>query len=151
MAGPLALTNATANYILFTLAMAQAPLTAQELSKRAGKSYNTVKAVVDADARVTKLGKHPIRYHLAKPEQLDQQLIRVEGKPPAEGWVEWIGKVRPKLTRLTDIDSDMDSKSLRQQGMVLEALGINLLSLGKEIQKHSNKPDWYTILGGSND
>lgn len=143
--------NANTNYILFTLAMAQAPLTAQELSKRTGKSYNTVKAVVDADERVTKLGKHPLRYHLAKPQELDQQLIRIAGDTPTEGWVQWIGKVRPKLTRLTDIDSDMDSKSLRQQGMVLEALGINLLSLGKEIQKHSDKPDWYTLLGGKNE
>jgi hypothetical protein len=143
-------TPATKNQILFALAMAQAPLTVQELCKRTGKSYNTVKAVVE-DGRVTKLGKHPVRYHLAKPDQLDQEVIRVEGKQPSEGWVRWMQKVQPKLVRLTDLDSASDSSALKKQGMVLEALGINIVSLGRELQKNKDKPDWYELMGGTVD
>jgi len=137
--------------VLFSLALSQSPLTIDDLSKRTNKSYNTVKSVLKSEERVQKMGHYPARYYLSKPEELDSELVRIKGEQPKEGWVPWLNKVRPKLLRLTDIDSSMVTKDIRNQGLVLEALGTNLLSLGKAMQKHSDKPDWFELIGGSND
>lgn len=135
--------------VLFTLAMAQSPLTVDDLSKRTGKSYNTVKKVLKSEQRVQKVGHYPARYYLSKPEEIDSELVRVTGEQPKEGWVPWLDKVRPKIVRLTEIDSTAHTKDVRNQGLVLEALGTNLLSLGRTMQRVSDEPNWYELIGGT--
>ena len=48
--------------MLFTLALAESPLSIPDLAKRTGRSYNTVKKVVATDVQVTVLPGKPARY-----------------------------------------------------------------------------------------
>lgn len=135
--------------VLFTLAIANAPMTIGDVAFRSKVSYNTIKKIVDADERVTKVGKHPTMYYMAKPDVLDEQVIRLSGDTPREGWVEWVAKVSPKLAQFVRIDRANDSDTVHKQGMVLEALGTNLILLGRQLQEHADKPDWFTLIGGN--
>ena len=137
--------------VLFTLAIANAPMTIGDIAFRSKVSYNTIKKIVDADERVTKVGKHPTMYYMAKPDVLDEQVIRLSGDTPREGWVEWVTKVSPKLAQFVRIDRANDSDTVHKQGMVLEALGTNLILLGRQLQEHADKPDWFTLIGGNED
>jgi len=137
--------------VLFTLAIANAPMTIGDIAFRSKVSYNTIKKIVDADERVTKVGKHPTMYYMAKPDVLDEQVIRLSGDTPREGWVEWAAKVSPKLAQFVRIDRANDSDTVHRQGMVLEALGTNLILLGRQLQEHADKPDWFTLIGGNED
>ena len=137
--------------VLFTLAIANAPMTIGDIAFRSKVSYNTIKKIVDADERVTKVGKHPTMYYMAKPDVLDEQVIRLSGDTPREGWVEWVAKVSPKLAQFVRIDRANDSDTVHKQGMVLEALGTNLILLGRQLQEHADKPDWFTLIGGNED
>lgn len=134
--------------VLFTLAIANTPLTLGDLAFRAGVSYNTAKKIIDADERVTKMGKHPTMYYLGTPDVLDEQVVRLSGDTPKEGWVGWLAKVSPKLTDFVKIDKTRLSDDVRKQGLVLEALGMNLILAGRQLQQHADKPDWFTIIGG---
>jgi len=134
--------------VLFTLAIANSPLTIGDLAFRSGVSYNTVKKIVAADERVTHVGSHPMMYYMAKPDILDEQVIRLSGDKPIEGWVKWFAKISPKLAQFVRIDKTASSEDVHKQGIVLEALGSNLILAGRELQKHSDKPDWFTLLGG---
>ncbi len=135
--------------MLFTLAIANAPMTIGDIAFRSKVSYNTIKKIVDADERVTKVGKHPTMYYMAKPDVLDEQVIRLSGDEPREGWVEWVAKVSPKLAQFVRLDKSALSEDVRKQGMVLEALGTNLIFMGRKLQKHSEKPEWFTLMGGN--
>lgn len=137
--------------VLFTLALARAPLSIPDLAKRTGRSYNTVKKVVTKEVQVSTVPGKPTRYHLAMPEQLQSDVIRVSGEQPAEGWVRWTAKVRPKLIELTTLDKTRQLDEVKKQGMILEALGINLVSLGRALQNNADQPDWYTQIGGNED
>ena len=141
--------NSKETLVLFTLAIANAPLTIGDLAFRSGVSYNTVKKIVAADERVTTVGSHPAMYYLAKPDVLDEQVIRLSGDKPVEGWVAWFEKVSPKLAQFVRIDRTAASDDVRKQGLVLEALGTNLIIAGRELQKHADKPDWFTLIGGN--
>lgn len=137
--------------VLFTLALAESPLSIPDLAKRTGRSYNTVKKVVATDVQVTVLPGKPARYYLAMPEQLKGDVIRVSDDRPQEGWVAWLGKVRPKLVELTALDRTQQLGEVNKQGMVLEALGVNFVSLGRDLQKYAMDPDWYSQIGGDED
>jgi hypothetical protein len=134
--------------VLFTLAIANGPLTIGDLSFRSGVSYNTVKKIVLADDRVTHVGSHPTMYYMAKPDILDEQVIRLSGDKPIEGWVKWFAKISPKIVDFIRIDKSRLSEDVRKQGLVLEALGTNLVIAGRELQAHADKPDWFTLIGG---
>jgi hypothetical protein len=136
------------NLVLFTLAIANTPLTIGDIGFRCGVSYNTVKKIVTEDGRVVAFGGYPALYHLAKPSELDEQVIRLHGDEPKEGWVAWVKKVAPKLSEFIRIDKTRLSEDVRKQGMVLEALGTNVILLGRKLQKHSEEPDWFTLIGG---
>jgi len=135
-------------FVLFTLAIANTPLTIGDIAFRSGVSYNTVKKIVTEDDRVTAFGGYPALYHLAKPSELDEQVIRLQGDEPKEGWVDWVRKVAPKLSEFIRIDKSRLSDDVRKQGMVLEALGTNFILLGRKLQEHSKDPDWFTKIGG---
>jgi hypothetical protein len=137
------------NLVLFTLAIANTPLTIGDIGFRCGVSYNTVKKIVTEDGRVVAFGGYPALYHLAKPSELDEQVIRLHGDEPKEGWVDWVKKVAPKLSEFIRIDKTRLSEDVRKQGMVLEALGTNVILLGRKLQKHSEEPDWFTLIGGN--
>lgn len=79
---------------------------------------------------------------------MDEQVIRLHGDTPKEGWVRWVEKIAPKLSDFARLDKTRLSEDVRKQGMVLEALGTNLILLGRQLQAHSDKPDWFTIMGG---
>jgi hypothetical protein len=134
--------------VLFTLAIANGPLTIGDLSFRSGVSYNTVKKIVLGDDRVTHVGSHPTMYYMAKPDILDEQVIRLSGDKPIEGWVKWFAKISPKIVDFIRIDKSRLSEDVRKQGLVLEALGTNLVIAGRELQAHADKPDWFTLIGG---
>ena len=135
--------------VLFTLAISNTPLTIGDIAFRSGVSYNTVKKIVLSDERVTSVGTHPARYYMAKPDELDAQVIRLHGDEPKEGWSTWVKKVAPKLSEFIRIDKTRLSEDVRKQGMVLEALGTNLILLGRKLQDNANKPDWFTLIGGN--
>lgn len=137
--------------VLFTLAIANTPMTISDIAFRSKVSYNTIKKIVDADERVTKVGKHPTRYYMGKPDVLDEQVIRLHGDTPKEGWVRWAEKISPKLSQFVRIDKERLSDDVQKQGMVLEALGTNLILLGRELCAHADKPDWFTLIGGNED
>jgi hypothetical protein len=137
--------------VLFTLAIANTPLTIGDISFRSKVSYNTVKMIVTGDDRVSSVGKHPVLYYMAKPDVLDEQVIRLTGDTPKEGWVRWIAKVSQKLVSFVTIDKARLSDDVRKQGMVLEALGMNLILFGRALQEHADKPDWFTLIGGDED
>jgi hypothetical protein len=141
--------NSKETIVLFTLAVANAPLTIGNLAFRAGVSYNTAKKIVEADERVTSIGKHPTTYYMAKPDILDEQIIRLSGDKPIEGWVAWFEKVSPKLAQFVRIDRTASSDDVHKQGIVLEALGTNLIIAGRELQQHADQPDWFTLIGGN--
>jgi len=141
--------NSKETLVLFTLAIANAPLTIGDLAFRSGVAYNTAKKVVEADERVTSVGSHPTMYYLGKPDVLDEQVIRLSGDKPAEGWVTWFAKVSPKLAQFVRIDRTAVSDDVHKQGLVLEALGTNLILAGRELQQHADKPDWFTLIGGN--
>lgn len=134
--------------VLFTLAVANSPLTIGDIAFRSGVSYNTVKKIVRGDIKVTNCGGYPALYHLAKPNELDEQIIRLQGDEPKEGWATWATKIAPKLTEFIRIDKARLSEDVYKQGMVLEALGTNFILLGRKLQKHSGEPDWFTLIGG---
>jgi hypothetical protein len=134
--------------VLFALAIANTPLTVGDIAFRSGVSYNTVKKIVESDERVSQVGTHPLRYYMAKPDVLDEQVIRLSGDEPREGWVAWLGKVSPKLAQFVRVDKTALSDDVRKQGMVLEALGMNLLLAGRKLQEHADEPDWFTLIGG---
>ena len=137
--------------VLFTLAIANAPLTLSELAFRTGKSYNTVKKIVEADERVTLLEGHPTRYYMAVPEAMEQNVIRFEYDTPKGGWVDWIRKVTPKMPVLLTLDKTALSDDVYKQAVVVEALGINLVQFARKLRENYDKPDWFTLLGGSED
>jgi hypothetical protein len=56
--------------------------------------------------------------------------------------------IAPKLSDFARLDKARLSEDVKKQGMVLEALGTNLILLGRELQSHADKPDWFTIMGG---
>lgn len=135
--------------VLFTLAIANAPMTISDVAFRSKVSYNTIKKIVDADERVSKIGKHPTLYYMGKPDVLDEQVIRLHGDTPREGWVEWVAKVSSKLAQFVRVDKTALSEDVRKQGLVLEALGTNLILFGRQLQEHAEKPDWFTLIGGN--
>jgi hypothetical protein len=59
--------------------------------------------------------------------------------------------VSPKLTEFVKIDKSRLSDDVRKQGLVLEALGMNLILAGRQLQQHADKPDWFTLIGGNED
>jgi hypothetical protein len=62
-----------------------------------------------------------------------------------------VEKIAHKLVEFVRVDKERLSDDVRKQGMVLEALGTNLILFGRELQKHSDKPDWFTLIGGNED
>lgn len=134
--------------VLFTLAIANAPLSLSELAFRTGKSYNTVKKIVEADERVGVTKEYPTRYFMAMPEVLEQNVIRFEFDTPPGGWVSWIEKATPKIARLISIDKTALPDDLYKQAVVVEALGINLVQFARKLKEYSDKPDWFTLMGG---
>lgn len=143
------MTDSKKTLVLFTLAIANGPMTIGDIAFRSRVSYNTVKKIVTSDERVSAVGRHPTHYYLAKPDVLDEQVIRLSGDIPKEGWVNWIKKVSPKLTQFVRIDKTVSSDIVHKQGMVLEALGTNFIIFGRTLQEHSDKPDWFTLIGGN--
>lgn len=135
-------------HVLFALAMSQAPLSLQELAVRTSKSYNTVKKIVEPDERVQKLEGRPVRYYLAMPDELNKDVVSIDRSKPKEGWVTWMQKIRPKLSRLTELNKELSLDAVKSQGKVIEAIGSQLILLGRELQEKSEYPDWYTQLGG---
>lgn len=134
--------------VLFALAIANTPLTIGDVAFRSKVSYNTVKKVVTNDERVRQVGSHPALYYMDRPDFLNEQIIRLKGDEPSEGWVQWVAKVAPKLPQFVRLDKTASSDDIAKQGMVLEALGTNLIFMGRKLQEHHNKPDWYTLMGG---
>lgn len=134
--------------VLFTLAIANTPLTISELAFRTGKSYNTVKTVLSGDDRVSVLEGHPTRYYLAKPDVLDEQVVRLQGDTPKEGWVKWAESVSPLARTFIKLDKGRAPEDVANQAVVLEALGTNLLLMGRQLKEHADKPDWFTLMGG---
>lgn len=134
--------------VLFTLYLANAPLTISELSFRSGKSYNTIKSVLSTDDRVIKLEGHPTRYYFKPIDELDVDVVRLQNSMPKDGWVSWIGKVLPKVANLITIDKTRSSEDIHKQALVVEALGINLIQFARELNEHHDKPDWFTLMGG---
>lgn len=136
-------------HVLFALAISQAPLSLQELAIRTNKSYNTVKKVVEPDDRVQKIEGRPTRYYLAMPDELNKDVITVDRTTPKEGWVNWIARIGPKLGRLTELNKELQLEAVHSQGKILEALGSQLILLGRELQEKSDQPDWYELIGGN--
>jgi hypothetical protein len=139
------------NLVLYTLAIANAPLSISELAFRSGASYNTVKKILATDERVVKSGTHPTRYSFVKPEVLDVQVVRLQNDVPPRGWVTWIRAITPKVASLLTIDKARPSEDLVKQAIVVEALGVNLIQFARELKEHADKPEWFTLMGGNED
>lgn len=134
--------------VLFALAIANTPLTIGDIAFRSKVSYNTVKKVVTENEKVRSVDTYPTLYYIDKIDAIDEQVIRLTADAPSEGWVQWIAKVSPKLAQFVRLDKTAPLDNVAKQGMVLEALGTNLILMGRELQKHADQPDWYTLMGG---
>jgi predicted transcriptional regulator len=139
------------NLVLFTLAVANAGLTVGDLAFRTGKSYNTVKKILEADERVMTDDGYPTRYYMKIPAELEQNVIRFEYDTPKDGWVSWLHRVMPKISRLLRLDKTAKTDDIYKQAVVVEALAINLVQFARELKEHSDKPDWFTLMGGKED
>jgi hypothetical protein len=139
------------NLVLFTLAIANAPLTIGDLAFRTNKSYNTVKKILETDERVMVLEGYPTRYYTKIPSELEQNVIRFEYDTPKEGWVSWVKKVTPKIARLLSVDKTAQPDDLYKQAVVVEALAINLVQFARQLKEHSDKPEWFMLMGGNED
>lgn len=135
--------------VLFTLAIANAPLTVGELAFRSGKSYNTVKKILETDARVVKTGSYPNTYYMKMPSILNQTVIRFEHDEPPMGWVKWLKKVDKVIRSLIAIDKTAQPDDLYKQAVVIEAMAINLIQFARQLKDNASKPDWFTLMGGN--
>jgi hypothetical protein len=88
---------------------------------------------------------------MAVPEAMEQNVIRFEYDTPNNGWVDWIRKVTPKMPVLLRIDKTALSDDVYKQAVVVEALGINLVQFARKLRENYDKPDWFTLVGGSED
>jgi hypothetical protein len=88
---------------------------------------------------------------MAVPEAMEQNVIRFEYDTPKGGWVDWIRKVTPKMPVLLTLDKTALSDDVYKQAVVVEALGINLVQFARQLRENYDKPDWFTLLGGSED
>jgi hypothetical protein len=139
------------NLVLFTLAIANAPLTIGDLAFRSNKSYNTVKKIVETDERVVKTGSYPNTYYMKLPSILNQTVIRFEHDEPPMGWVKWLKKVDPVIRSLIAIDKTAKPDDLYKQAVVIEAMAINLVAFARQLKDNASKPDWFTLMGGKED
>lgn len=137
--------------VLFTLAMARTPLSIPDLAKRTGRSYNTVKKIVTTELQVTAVPGKPTKYKLGLPRELEVEVVRVSNTMPEEGWVDWLRKVRAKFAQMTELDKMATADQVNRQGLLLEALGVSLVSLGRDLQDKASQPDWYSQIGGDED
>jgi hypothetical protein len=52
---------------------------------------------------------------------------------------------------LLTLDKTALSDDVYKQAVVVEALGINLVQFARQLRENYDKPDWFTLLGGSED
>lgn len=134
--------------VLFTLAIANTPLSVPELAFRCNKSYNTIKKIISSDDRVIPVGKNPTRYMFATPEMFSEEIVRLHGDTPKEGWVAWIEKIHNKVAELIKVDKTRAPNDVLKQAIVVEALAVNLIMFARELKQHADKPDWFALMGG---
>ena len=60
----------------------------------------------------------------------------------------WVDRVAPKIPTLVKIDKTRKEDELYTQGVVIEALALNLIQVARKLKENSSKPDWFTLMGG---
>jgi hypothetical protein len=127
----------TETKILFTLAMADQPLSIDDVSFRCGVSYNTVKRTVADNPRVTREGKYPVMLSLAKPKQLKELIAfdYVNRERPDEGWVAWLEEIRPLLPSIAALPDGMSVQEKQRKINMFNTLGTSFLSLAKDMEE----------------
>ena len=138
------------NLVLFTLAMADKPLTISDMQFRSGVSYNTVKRTVLGDPRVERHGGYPATFSLPGVDQLGDDVVVAYKTKPAEGWVTWLNEIRPLLVSITALSEDMSHDELARKVDMFKSLGTSFLSLADDLAFHHESPttgdEWFDYL-----
>lgn len=138
----------TRTVVLFTLAMAEVPLSIDDISFRTGLGYNTVKRVVFADPKVTAVAGRPTKYVVSMPAVIDPRLFVVEYDKPQEGWVEWLNAVRPFVVSLLAVDDSMEQSERDRKAKMFRSLATSFLSIANDLEDTLEEPDWFERLRG---
>lgn len=144
-------TNSSSNLVLFTLAMAERPLTIADIAFRCGLVYNTVKRVVLTDERISKNAGYPSTFEVAKPELLDNDTLFVKYDRPAEGWLTWLDSIRPLLVSVTALSDTMDKQELNRKVVMFKSLGRSFVSLSRDLDSLIDNDEWAHYLDWSDD
>lgn len=127
----------TENKILFTLAMAERPLSIDDVSFRCGVSYNTVKRTVADNPRVIRDGKYPVMLSLSKPAELKELIAfdYLNRERPEEGWDKWLEDIRPLLPSIAALSDTMSVQEKQRKINMFKTLGTSFLSLAKDLEE----------------
>lgn len=143
--------NSSSNLVLFTLAMADQPLSIADVSFRTGLSYNTVKKAVLDDERVKRVTGYPSKYSLDKPELFNTDIMSVKYDKPEEGWLTWLQQIRPLLVSITAMPDTLEQDELLKKAGMFKSLGRSFLSLGKDIERLADNDEWAHYLDWSDE
>jgi hypothetical protein len=118
--------------VLFTLDMAQMPLSIDDVAFRTGLGYNTVKRVVLGEPRIEKIPGKPAKYH-AKLTDRDDVLV-VSYEKPEQGWEAWLEEIRPLLPSIASLPDEMSVQERKRKVSMFNTLGTSFLSLAKDME-----------------
>lgn len=139
------------NIVLFTLAMADQPLTISDIMFRCGVSYNTVKRVVYGNPMIRQEEGYPARFTASKPGSFDPDVIMIRYDKPDEGWLTWLDRIRPLLVTITAMSDTMDKAERDKKAQMFKSLGRSFLSLGKDIESLMDNDEWAHYLNWSDE
>ena len=145
------MTVSSTNLVLFTLAIADRPLSISDIQFRCGLSYNTVKRAVFGNKQVIRHDEYPARFSVAKPEALSDDVIWARYDKPDEGWITWLNQIRPLLVSITAMPDDMSKDELLKKAGMFNSLGRSFLSLAKDMERLSDHDDWAHYLDWSDE
>lgn len=139
------------NIVLFTLAMADRPLTINDIMFRCGVSYNTVKRAVYGNPRIRQEEGYPATFTATKPDAFDPNVIMIKYDKPQEGWITWLDEIRPLLVSITALSDTMGKEEREKKANMFKSLGRSFLSLGKDIERLIDNDEWAHYLDWSDE
>jgi hypothetical protein len=118
--------------VLFTLDMADRPLSIDDVAFRTGLGYNTVKRVVLGDSRIEKIPGKPATYHAKLTDREDVLVVSYE-KPEGD-WQAWLDEIRPLLPSIVAMSDEMSKQERTRKIGMFKSLGASFLSLAKDME-----------------
>lgn len=142
-----------------TLLVNSGPMTARDIAKLTGHSYNTVRNALTNLGAVSD-GGFPAEYSLATSDDIDTLLstnpslatsekVLLIDHEEREAWVEDWNRSIPKVAKLVEklqLYPADDPAILRDQ---LLKIIVPMAGLAYQLNMHADDPDWYSAIGGA--